>query len=101
MPPLATHPPHRVLGAAASGNCHKFRLALDLLRVAYRWHEVDLMKGETRSPDFLRINPNGKPLTLGPGRINVESANSPQHQRCCGVRHGPESRSRCVLGEGP
>jgi glutathione S-transferase len=60
MPHPATRAPHRVYGAAASGNCHKVRLALDLLRVPYRWHETDLMLGETRTPEFLRINPNGK-----------------------------------------
>jgi len=60
MPFLATHLPHRVYGDAASGNCHKVRLVLELLRVPYRWHEVDLLKGEARTPEFLRINPNGK-----------------------------------------
>jgi glutathione S-transferase len=60
MPHPATHLPHRVYGAAASGNCHKVRLALDLLRIPYRWHETDLMKGETRTAEFLRINPNGQ-----------------------------------------
>jgi glutathione S-transferase len=60
MPHPATHVPHRVYGAAASGNCHKVKLALDLLRIPYRWHETDLMQGETRTAEFLRINPNGK-----------------------------------------
>ncbi|MCX8114743.1 MAG: glutathione S-transferase, partial [Burkholderiaceae bacterium] len=52
--------PFRVYGTATSGNCHKVRLALDLLRVAYRWHEVDIMKGESRTPQYLAMNPNGK-----------------------------------------
>ena len=60
MPHPATHLPRRVYGAAASGNCHKVKLALDLLHLPYRWHEVDLMRGETRTPEFLRINANGK-----------------------------------------
>jgi glutathione S-transferase len=60
MPHPATHLPHRVYGMAASGNCHKVKLVLDLLGIPYRWHEVDLMKGETRTPEFLRINANGK-----------------------------------------
>jgi glutathione S-transferase len=45
---------------ATSGNCHKVKLALDLLGLPYRWSEVDLMKGETRTPEFLAMNPNGK-----------------------------------------
>jgi glutathione S-transferase len=56
-PPLL---PHRVFGMRASGNCHKVRLALDLLGLPYRWHEVDVLKGESRTPGFLAINPNGK-----------------------------------------
>lgn len=60
MPHPSTHLPHRVYGTAASGNCHKVRLALDLLRIPYRWHEVDVVKGETRTPQFLAMNPNGK-----------------------------------------
>jgi len=60
MQPFSLHVPHRVYGMAASGNCHKVKLALDLLKLPYRWHEIDIMKGESRTPEFLRMNPNGK-----------------------------------------
>lgn len=60
MPHPSTHLPHRVYGTAASGNCHKVKLALDLLRIAYRWHEVDVLRGDTRTPQFLAMNANGK-----------------------------------------
>ncbi len=60
MPHPSTHLPHRVYGTAASGNCHKVKLALDLLRIPYRWHEIDVVKAETRTPQFLAMNPNGK-----------------------------------------
>jgi glutathione S-transferase len=43
-----------------SGNCHKVKMALDLLGLPYEWREVDLMKGGTRTPEFLAMNPNGK-----------------------------------------
>lgn len=52
--------PFRVYGTAASGNCHKVKLALDILGLPYRWHEVDIMKGETQTPQYLRMNLNGK-----------------------------------------
>ena len=58
--PLSPLLPHRVFGMRASGNCHKVRLALDLLGLPYRWHEVDVLGGETRTPPFLAMNPNGK-----------------------------------------
>jgi glutathione S-transferase len=52
--------PHRVYGVASSGNCHKVKMALEHLGIPYRWHEVDMMGGETRRPEFLARNPNGK-----------------------------------------
>lgn len=60
-----THPishllPHRVYGTRSSGNCHKVRIALEALGLPYRWHEVDVLQGETRTPGFLAMNPNGK-----------------------------------------
>src|SRR5512137_998411 len=49
-----------VYGTAASGNCHKVRMALDILGEPYQWKEIDVVKGETRTPGFLAMNPNGK-----------------------------------------
>lgn len=60
MQPLSLHVPHRVFGMVASGNCHKVKLVLDLLRIPYRWHETDIMQGASRTPEFLRMNPTGK-----------------------------------------
>ena len=49
-----------VYGTAASGNCHKVRMALDILGEPYEWREIDVLKGESRTPEFLAMNPNGK-----------------------------------------
>jgi glutathione S-transferase len=49
-----------VYGTSASGNCHKVRLALDILGLPYEWREIDVMKRETQTPEFLAMNPNGK-----------------------------------------
>src|SRR5688572_32037423 len=54
-----------VYGKSDSGNCYKVKLALEDLRLPYRWVEVDSTRGETRSPEFLARNPNGKVPTLG------------------------------------
>jgi glutathione S-transferase len=51
---------YTVHGTSTSGNCHKVRMALDILRLPYDWREVDVMLGETRTPAFLAMNPNGK-----------------------------------------
>ncbi len=49
-----------VYGMASSGNCHKIKMALEHLRLPYQWREIDTLKGETRTPSFLAMNPNGK-----------------------------------------
>ena len=53
-----------VFGMSDSGNCYKVRLALEQLSLPYRWVEVDTRRGETRTPQFLAMNPNGKVPTL-------------------------------------
>jgi glutathione S-transferase len=53
-----------VYGMSDSGNCYKVKLAMEQLRLPYRWVEVDSTKGETRTPEFLARNPNGRVPTL-------------------------------------
>jgi glutathione S-transferase len=54
-----------VYGMADSGNCYKIKLALEQLQLPYRWVEVDSTRGDTRTKQFLAMNPNGKVPTLG------------------------------------
>jgi len=64
-----------VYGMKASGNCYKLQLLLEHLQRPYRWVEVDSVNGQTRTPDFLAKNPNGKVplLELDDGRLLPES----------------------------
>ena len=43
-----------------SGNAYKVRLLLNQLAIPYRRIEHDIDKGETRTPEFLAKNPNGR-----------------------------------------
>jgi glutathione S-transferase len=43
-----------------SGNGYKARLLLAQLRQPYRWVELDILAGATRTPEFLAKNPNGR-----------------------------------------
>lgn len=43
-----------------SGNGYKVRLALSQLGIPYELVEKDILKGETRTPDFLAKNANGR-----------------------------------------
>lgn len=64
-----------VHGFSPSGNCHKLRLLLEQLGERYRWVEVDSSQGQTRTPEFLALNPNGKVpvVDFGDGRTLSES----------------------------
>jgi glutathione S-transferase len=58
-----------------SGNCYKVRLALAQLAIPFELIEVDILSGETRTPDFLAKNPSGHVplLEVAPGRFLPES----------------------------
>jgi glutathione S-transferase len=47
-----------------SGNGYKVRLLLAQLNLAYRWTDLDLDAGKSRTPEFLKRNPNGRIPTL-------------------------------------
>ena len=51
---------YKVYGDYQSGNCYKVKLMLSLLGRPYEWQAVDILKGETETPEFLAMNPNGK-----------------------------------------
>src|SRR6266498_425783 len=58
-----------------SGNCYKVRLALAQLGIPYEIVDVDILKGEARTPDFLGMNPSGRVpvLEVAPERYLAES----------------------------
>lgn len=58
-----------------SGNGYKIRLLLTQLQVPFRRVEKSVTNGETRLPDFLAINPNGRipAVVLDDGRMLAES----------------------------
>lgn len=64
-----------VYGDRLSGNCYKVQLVLSLLQLPHTWKDVNILEGETQSPDFLQRNPNGKIplLVLEDGRCLSES----------------------------
>jgi len=58
-----------------SGNSYKVRLALSHLGIPYRLQEVDILQGESHTPEFLAMNPSGQVplLEVAPGRFLAES----------------------------
>ena len=65
----------RIYGDSRSGNCYKLKLLCAELGMDFDWQEVDILAGDTRTPEFLAMNPNGKiPLLVLPdGRCLAES----------------------------
>lgn len=65
----------RILGDLASGNCLKVKYAADRLGLAYEWTDVDILKGESRTPEFLAVNPMGQvpAVILDDGRALAQS----------------------------
>ena len=76
-----------------SGNGYKPRLLLAHLRQTYERVEVDILKGETRTPGFLAMNPNGRIplLALEDGAFLAESG-AILYYLAEGSRFWPEDR---------
>ena len=51
---------YKVYGDYKSGNCYKVKLMLNLLGIPYQWVDIDILNGDTETPEFLAKNPNGK-----------------------------------------
>ena len=59
---------YKLYSMRRSGNCYKVRLALAQLDIPHELIEIDILKGETRTPEFLAMNPSGHVPLLQVGR---------------------------------
>jgi glutathione S-transferase len=67
----------KVYGDSRSGNCYKIQMLCAELAIPYDWQEVDILAGETRTPQFLAMNPNGKiPLLALPDGHYLPESNA-------------------------
>jgi len=65
----------RLYQAQRSGNCYKVRLLMTQLGIEFETVEVDIIRGESRTADFLAKNPNGRVplLEMEDGQYLAES----------------------------
>ncbi len=84
---------YKLYSMQRSGNSYKVRLALALLNAPYRAIEIDILRGESRTPDFLAKNPSGQVplLEVAEGRYLAES-NAILWYVAGGTSLAPESR---------
>jgi glutathione S-transferase len=65
----------KIYGDYGSGNCLKVKYTADYLRLPYTWVPIDIMKAETKSPEFLERFPMGRipAVEFADGRSLAES----------------------------
>lgn len=51
---------YRVYGDLLSGNCYKIKLLMQFLGIAHEWKHVNILAGETQTPEFEAMNENTK-----------------------------------------
>jgi len=64
-----------IYGDTISGNCLKIKFVCDLLSIPYRWVETSVLEKQTRTPEFLKLNPAGQVpvVTWADGRVLAQS----------------------------
>jgi glutathione S-transferase len=50
----------KIYGDLNSGNCLKVKWVCDRLALPYSWVSIDVLKGESRTPQFLKLNSAGQ-----------------------------------------
>ena len=65
----------KIYGDLKSGNCLKVKWVCDRLSRRYTWVEIDTLKNESRTPEFLKLNGAGQVpvLELDDGRTLAQS----------------------------
>jgi len=65
----------KIYGDLNSGNCLKVKWVCDRLCMSYQWMAVDTLKGQTRTPDFLKLNGAGQVpvVVFDDGRVLAQS----------------------------
>ena len=82
----------KLYNVAYSGNSYKARLLLAQLGIPCEIVEVDILKGESRTPEFLKINPNGRTPVLDDNGFVLAESNAILAYLARGTKFLPEDR---------
>ena len=84
---------YKVYGDIQSGNCYKIKLLMTYLDIAHEWVHVDTVRGETRTPQFLAMSPNGKiPVVELPNGEYLPESNAILYYLAEGTEYWPADR---------
>jgi len=84
----------KLYNVAYSGNSYKVRLLLSHLGIPCEIIDVDILKGESRTPEFLKINPNGRAPVLDDNGFILAESNAILAYLAKGTQYLPEDRKK-------
>jgi len=84
----------KLYNSPISGNSYKVRLLLRHLGIPCAIIDVDILKGESRTPEFLRLNPNGRAPVLEDDGFVLAESNAILAYLARGSRFLPDDRRR-------
>ena len=87
----------RLYNVSYSGNSYKVRLLLAHLGVSCEIVEVDILKGASRTADFLKINPNGRTPVLDDDGFILAESNAILAYLARGTKYLPDERKAFAL----
>jgi glutathione S-transferase len=87
----------KLFNVAYSGNSYKVRLLLAQLGIACDIVEVDILKGESRTSEFLKINPNGRTPVLDDNGFVLAESNAILAYLAQGTKFLPGDRKKFGL----
>jgi glutathione S-transferase len=87
----------KLYNVAYSGNSYKVRLLLAQLRIPCEIIEVDILNGESRTAEFLKINPNGRTPVLDDNGFVLAESNAILGYLAKGTKFLPEDRQKFAL----
>ena len=87
----------KLFSVAYSGNSYKVRLLVAQLGMLCEIVEVDILKGKSRTPEFLKINPNGRTPVLDDNGFVLAESNAILSYLARGTKFLPEDRKKWAL----
>jgi glutathione S-transferase len=82
----------KLYNVAYSGNSYKVRLLLAHLGIPCEIVEVDILKGKSRTPEFLKMNPNGRTPVLDDNGFILAESNAILAYLARGTKFLPDER---------